>query len=231
MNMKIVELIAAFAFVLSLTAAASAQYAPAGDVIIVRLGYSTYDVESRSIKDTDNGAVIVTDPETIENRAINIQGEYNINMNGFLLGLGVEYAYTKATMAGSGTNPDDEFVLHFISPTLSAKYITAQGLYFGAGLSGRYLMSQSYDGTAVEFEFKKKMDIWGNVVAGAFIPIAEYYYIDIQGRLSYNLTNRQFAEILYRDNSSTMDYESDIKRPSEVAIYVGIVFRASVLGL
>ncbi|HON77752.1 MAG TPA: hypothetical protein PK544_04620 [Spirochaetota bacterium] len=225
---KLLGVVAALVVFMGVTVAAQAQYGITSDVIFVRLGYSSLTVESDSL---DYGGTNVPNPEDIEGNGFNVQGEYNLNLTNFLIGFGLEYTYMKAEIAGTGSDPDSEFTLQFLAPYVSAKFLTAGGFYIGAGLSGKYLVGQSDDSSGTgETEWDKKIDLWGNLMLGFIMPVAEYYYVDVQGRFGYNLTNNQFESADVTDGG-TVAMEADINAQYDFAIYVGFGFRAVSTGL
>lgn len=227
---KLLGVVAALVVFMGVTVAAQAQYGVTGDVIFVRLGYSSLTVDNTEIK--SGSTVVDPNPNELEGNGFNVQGEYNLNLTNFLIGFGLEYTYMKAKIADSGSDPDSEFTLQFLAPYVSAKFLTAGGFYIGAGLSGRYLMNQSDDSSGTdEIEWDKKIDLWGNLMLGFIMPVAEYYYVDVQGRFGYNLTNNQFESFDMTSGGTTTALDNDINSQYDFAIYVGFGFRAVSTGL
>jgi hypothetical protein len=229
---KLLGVVAALVVFMGVSVAAQAQYGVTGDVVFVRLGYSNFTMQSNEVTGP-TGAVQDANPNDLEGNGFNVQGEYNLNLTNFLIGFGLEYTYMKAEIAGTGGEADDEFVFHFLAPYVSAKFLTAGGFYIGAGVAGKYLMSQSYETSGgADYEYDKKFDLWANLMLGFIMPVAEYYYIDIQGRFGYNLTNNQFESQDYRaSGGQTNTYKNDIDSQYDFAIYVGFGFRAVSTGL
>jgi len=211
MKTKVLAILAAAALVCAFTVNAGAQTMLTDDVAFVKLGYSMFN---GTFEDDEGSSV-----EDIEGKGFNLQGEYNLNLGGVMLGFGLEYTYMPADW------DDEEIDLHFLSPMVTAKFITAGGFYLGAGLSGRYLVGQSYDGDN-DFEVDEEIDLWANGLIGFMTPIQEFVYLDIEGRFGYNLTNKQFEKGSF--NSS--DYELDVDAQYDIAFYVGIGYRVAATG-
>lgn len=208
MKTKVLAILAAFAMVCAFTINASAQTMLTDDVAFVKLGYSMF-----------NGSFDEENTEDIEGNGFNLQGEYNLNLGGVMIGFGLEYTYMPTDW------DDEEIDLQFISPMVTAKFITAGGFYLGAGLSGRYLIGQSYDGDN-KFEVDEEIDLWANGVIGFMTPIQEFVYLDIEGRFGYNLTKKQFE----KGSFTGSDYEVDVDSQYDIAFYVGVGYRVAATG-
>ncbi|MFW5771647.1 MAG: outer membrane protein [Spirochaetota bacterium] len=214
MKTKILAILAAFALVCAFTVNASAQTMLTDDVAFVKLGYSMMKV------DYDEEYV-----DELEGNGFNLQGEYNLNLGSVLLGFGLEYTYMPVEVSGTDVDGDDysaDYTLHYLSPMLSAKFITAGGFYLGAGLAGKYLVGQSAEEKGDDTVFDEEIDLWANGLIGFMTPIQEFVYLDIEGRFGYNLTNKQFEK--------TKASEYEIKSQYDIAIYVGVGYRVAARG-
>lgn len=141
-----------------------------------------------------------------------VQGEYNLNFDGFWLGFGFEYQ----RVVDAGKKGADDTVMQFIQPMASAKITAVGGLYLGAGLSGKYLISiNKPDDEPIP---TKKIDLWVNGVLGYYMPITEGVYLDLEGRFGWNLTNNQFSE--EEQAGQTIDVKT--KSAYDMAFYLGI---------
>ncbi len=169
------------------------------DVAFLRVGYQWNTVEFD-----------VSGMDDLENNGVAIEGEYNLNLGGWLLGVSLEWARL--------VNDDDsDLVFYYLSPMISLKFLAAGGLYIGPGISARYMMSA--DTPSGVDEPDKEVDLWVNAVAGWMAPIAEAVYLDVQARFGWNLTKNQFEDVADIDNN--YDY----------AVYVGIGTRTRSTGI
>jgi hypothetical protein len=169
------------------------------DVAFLRVGYQWNTVEFD-----------VSGMDDLENNGVAIEGEYNLNLGGWLLGVSLEWARL--------VNDDDsDLVFYYLSPMISLKFLAAGGLYIGPGISSRYMMSA--DTPSGVDEPDKEVDLWVNAVAGWMAPIAEAVYLDVQARFGWNLTKNQFEDVADIDNN--YDY----------AVYVGIGTRTRSTGI
>ena len=138
---KYFAVLAVFAFVFVLSYGAQAQTMTT-DVVFLKAGYIPTSIASYDETGYDD----------IESRGLAIQGEYNLNFDGFWLGFGLEYQRLKSEIDG-----EDVHFNQFIQPMISAKYAALGGLYVGAGLSGKYLIATEEVGAAgSEYEWEKK---------------------------------------------------------------------------
>ncbi len=140
-----------------------------------------------------------------------IEGEYNLNLGGMLLGFALEYAYVSDTK-------DKAYDYGFLSPMVTLKFLAPGGFYIGPGLSARYLMGV-YEPDTTSGEPESELDLWVNGVAGYMAPIAEGIYLDLQARFGWNLTKNQFAEGV------------DIDTNYNMAFYVGFGTRTRATGI
>ncbi|MBN2403109.1 MAG: hypothetical protein JXN64_12005 [Spirochaetes bacterium] len=203
MKLKIMSVLAAFAMVAAFSLNADAQYMTQ-DVIFVKAGYiPVYTVTFDEDFEDDE----------LEFRGFALQGEYNLNFDGFWLGFGLEYQYTKLDVEG-----EKNLANQFILPMASIKIAAVGGLYVGGGVSAKYLIATEKwsDGS----EAKKKVDLWANGILGYHMPIGEGLFLDLEGRFGWNLTNKQFSE--YENVSETYK----MKNAYDIAFYAGIGFRA-----
>ncbi len=198
MKAKFTALVAVFAMAAAFSTAAFSQTEITDDVVFLKVGYtnSTTSFEEESADD-------------LELSGVALQGEYNINLKPLLIGIGVEYQYVTG---------DDETKVQFLNPMVTAKFMTAGGLYIGAGVTGRYMLG--YD-DKFDSEVDKKMDLWGHAVIGFIFPIDEGIYFDVEGKIGYNLTGNQYEKSFSVKTDSAFD----------LSIYAGIGFRAFSTGL
>ncbi|MCX8123814.1 MAG: hypothetical protein N3F66_06580, partial [Spirochaetes bacterium] len=160
------------------------------DVAFLRVGYQWNTLKPDAPNATD-----------IKLNGVAIEGEYNLNLGGMLLGFSLEYAYLSWT-------EDKAYDYGFLSPMVTLKFLAPGGFYIGPGLSLRYLMS-SYQ-PDIYPEPDSEVDLWVNGVAGYMAPIAEGIYLDLQARFGWNLTKNQFE-----------DSYSKIDKNDDMAFYVG----------
>ena len=195
MKSKLFQFIFVVAFVFSLPFIANAQYLTT-DLVLLKVGYvPIYTVSF----DEDNA-------DDSENKGIAVQGEYNLNSGNFWLGFGFEYQRMV-------NDDEDDYINHFLLPMVSAKFVATGGLYVGAGLAGKYLVSAETPSGAEEPD--KKIDLWVNGIMGYHLPIAEAVFLDIEGRFGWNITNQQF------DESS-----KEVSNAYDLGFYIGIGTRA-----
>lgn len=207
MKFKIFSIFAALAMVICFSFGASAQYMTQ-DVIFLKAGYiPVYNV---TFNEKDGYK-----PDDSESRGFALQGEYNLNFNGFWLGFGMEYQYTKLDLKN-----EKNIANQFILPMASIKIATVGGLYVGGGVSGKYLIATEADSSGSKT--KKKIDLWANGIIGYYVPIGEGVFLDLEGRFGWNLTNKQFSETEWQNAT----YKSDPKNGYDIAFYVGVGFRA-----
>ncbi len=181
------------------------------DIVFLKVGYIPVSTTSFDNDDDDK----------LEGSGFAIQGEYNLNFNNFWIGFGLEYQYINADYKSDSYNYKSH-VNQFIQPMVSFKFAAMGGLYVGAGLSGKYLIStEKWD----DIEWDKKFDLWANAYLGYYMPIAEAVFLDIEGRFGYNLTNNQFEK--YDDNGATSG-KIATKSAYDIAFYVGIGYRAAM---
>ncbi|HDP80906.1 MAG TPA: hypothetical protein ENN21_08705 [Spirochaetes bacterium] len=197
MKSRLIMILAACAMVIALASGLRAQTLST-DIVFLKAGYVplyTYEL--------DTG---VNAP--VDYSGFAIQGEYNLNFNNFWLGFAVEYSRLYFD-----SKPD---IIHsFLTPRVSAKLAAAGGLYIGAGLSGKYLISVVMPSGGKD-EPDKKIDLWADGILGYYLPIAEAVFLDLEGRFGYNLTRQQFAD------------NNDVKYNYDIAVYLGIGYRAAM---
>ena len=217
MKIKVLAVLAACAMVFAFTYSASAMMTT--DVVFVNVGYvPTYSVSY----DDDQILDGVTIPGSInddEFKGYAAKGEYNLNMSPMWLGFGFEWQRLVH-------DDNSDVVVQFLIPQVTAKFVTDAGFYLGAGVAGKYLMSYSAP-SGSDTEPDKKIDLWANGIVGFFMPIAEGVFFDVQGRFGYNVTNSQWKSV----TSGGSDYEFSPSSAYDMAIYVGIGFRATASGI
>jgi len=203
---KFYAVLAVLAFVVAFSFGAQAQTMTT-DIVFLKGGYIPVSLTSFDVSGVDD----------LESRGFAIQGEYNLNFDGFWLGFGLEYQRLKSEFDGENGHFNQ-----FIQPMISAKYAALGGLYVGAGLSGKYLIgTEKFMAGAGEAEWEKKIDLWANGILGYYTPIGEGIFLDLEGRFGYNLTKNQFSKV--KDDPTDYDIGSNY----DIAFYVGIGFRAS----
>ncbi|MBN2040993.1 MAG: hypothetical protein JW864_13190 [Spirochaetes bacterium] len=203
MKFRLLSFIAAVAAAVFFATNASAQYMTQ-DLIFVKAGYIPVYTVSYEQEGNDDSEI----------SGFAIQGEYNLNFDGFWLGFGLEYQYMNDDADGEDVNHS------FILPMASIKVAAVGGLYVGAGLAGKYLITTGeYEGGV---EATKEIDLWANGILGYYMPIGEGVFLDLEGRFGWNITNRQFSE--YEMGGNT--YESDVENSYDIGFYVGVGFRA-----
>ncbi|MEJ5361381.1 MAG: hypothetical protein WHV26_04900 [Spirochaetota bacterium] len=170
------------------------------DVAFLRIGYqwNTFKVDVPGATDTKLNGVA-------------IEGEYNLNLGGMLLGFALEYAYL--------SDADEKALDYgFLSPMVTLKFLAPGGFYIGPGVSLRYLMS-SYLPKGID-EPDSEIDLWVNGVAGYMAPVAEGIYLDVQARFGWNVTKNQFEPS-----------GSEIDKYYDIAFYVGVGTRTRATGI
>ncbi|HDP80907.1 MAG TPA: hypothetical protein ENN21_08710 [Spirochaetes bacterium] len=196
MKSRFLVVMAALAMVFAFSFGAQAQTLTS-DIVFLKFGYvplNTYEYD-------------VAGSEQVESSGLAIQGEYNLNFNNFWIGFGLEYEYL-------WWKDNGDYKWAYLTPQVSAKFAAMGGLYVGAGLAGKYLIS--YDSpSGSDYDPDKKIDLWVNGILGYYMPIGEAVFLDLEGRFGYNLTNQQWAD------------DDDVKNSYELAFYVGIGYRAS----
>lgn len=170
------------------------------DVAFLRLGYQWNTLKP----DAPNA-------DDVKNNGIAIQGEYNLNLGGMLLGFSLEYAYLSWT-------EEKSYDFGFLTPMVALKFLAPGGFYIGPGVSLKYLMS-SYLPKGAE-EPDSEVDLWVNGVAGWMTPVAEGIYLDLQANFGWNITKNQFAE-------SGLEVDKNYN----LAFYVGVGTRTRSTGI
>ncbi|MEW6525144.1 MAG: outer membrane beta-barrel protein [Spirochaetota bacterium] len=170
------------------------------DVAFLRVGY-----QWNTIKYDDPNA----DDSKLNGMAV--EGEYNLNLGGMLLGFALEYAYLS-------DKDNKAYDFGFLTPMVTVKFLAPGGFYIGPGVSLRYLMSSYLPKS--ETEPDSEVDLWVNGVAGFMTPIAEGIYFDVEARFGWNLTKNQFAETGY-----------EIDKNYNMALYIGVGTRTRATGI
>lgn len=200
MKTKFFMVLIALAMVFSFSYGLQAQTLTS-DIVFLKVGYVP-------ISTTSFDEVLVDKNEA---NGFAIQGEYNLNFNNFWIGFGLEYQRLSSELK-TPASTSDKYINQFIQPMISAKFAAVGGLYVGASLSGKYLIATEKKNG---FEWDKKFDVWANGIIGYYMPIAEAVFLDLEGKFGYNLTNQQFAD------------DTDVKSNYDIAVYVGIGYRAA----
>jgi len=196
---------------------------PSGDFAVIRAGYTPFTTVNYNpgmgSPGQPYGADFIMYDFNAHGPAISI--EYNINSKPVLLSFGLEYSVLQSTSKFSdGTDiykPKNHW-FHFIAPGLMMKYLTESGVYAGIGFSGKYKISNNE--LKENIQFKSKIDYWINISAGYMMKLQENYYLDIQGRFGYNLTNNQFSDL--KDTDSSERYILPVNTSCDAAIFVGV---------
>jgi hypothetical protein len=209
MKLRIFSVLAALAMAVAFSFSAEAQYMTQ-DVVFVKVGY----IPTYTISFNDYMGQKVDDAEF---KGVAIQGEYNLNFNGFWLGFGMEYQYDRLDV-----KDEKNKTYQFIMPMASLKVAAVGGLYVGAGVSGKYLIAAESDSDGTKYD--KKIDLWANGILGYHVPIGEGIFFDLEGRFGWNLTNKQFSS--GKDGSTGATMTLDPKNAYDIAFYAGIGFRA-----
>jgi hypothetical protein len=217
MKFKILAVIAAFTLVFAFAFNADAQEMTT-DVVFIKLGYIPSYTVSFDDDWKEDGVTTTGSVDDLEASGFAIQGEYNLNLSPLWLGFGVEWQRL--------VEDQDDSVIQFLIPQVTAKFVTGAGFYIGAGLAGKYLIAYSYEGEG-DVEPDKKIDLWLNGVIGFFMPIAEGVFFNVEGKFGYNLTNTQWESFTV----DSKDYEYSPKSAYDISIYVGIGFRAFATGI
>ena len=202
---KFYAVLAVLAFVFAFSFGAQAQTMTT-DIVFLKGGYIPVSLTSFDVSGVDD----------LESRGFAIQGEYNLNFDGFWLGFGLEYQRLKTEWDGELGH-----INQFIQPMISAKYAALGGLYVGAGLSGKYLIATEEMRGSGGAEWQKKFDLWINGIMGYYMPIGEGVFLDLEGRFGYNLTKNQFTKV----KGSSGEYK--LNSSYDLAFYVGVGFRAA----
>ncbi|MDY6933980.1 MAG: hypothetical protein SVZ03_07125 [Spirochaetota bacterium] len=238
MRVKLLILSALVAFICLLSISVDAQYMTK-DLVLLKIGY--IPMSNVTFDDEEVGSVISSVPITgdIESMGYAIQGEYNLIWGNFWFGFGLEYQRLSVDRITTSQGDTKEFHNDFLIPMVSAKLAATGGLYVGAGISGKWLISTEKFRTEpfpttlgyTENEFDKAIDLWANAILGYHLPIGEGVFFDLEGRFGFNLTNNQFEEKeqdYYQTSSvpttSTIKYSP--KTAYDIAFYVGVGTRA-----
>lgn len=210
MKVKFFAVLAALLMVGAVAIPASAQELT-NDVIFLRVGYVPNYTVSFDTEPAQDDA---------EFTGFAFIGEYNLNLSPVLIGFGLEWQRVVYEYEAPST---DELVAQFLIPQVTAKFMTAGGFYLGAGLAGRYNLSNDTGG---QYNFKKEVDLWVNGVIGYIATLSDGIYLDLQGRFGYNLTNSQWDKY---DVANAEDNKAD--SAYDIAVYVGIGFKSFGTGL
>jgi hypothetical protein len=199
------------------------------DVIFLRIGYVPISVVS--FDKGVSGDVVSPTLEIGDNESTGFAfvGEYNLNLSPVLLSFGLEYQ-RMSTEGKIGTDEYSTHVNQFIMPLITVKYMTAGGFYIGAGLAGKWMIATEEFTTGNDpekYSWEKKMDLWANAVIGYIFPISDGIYLDLQGRVGYNITGNQYSEFTWTNEKYKLSPQSEY----DVAVYVGVGFKSFATGL
>ncbi len=170
------------------------------DVAFLRLGYQWNTIK-----------LDVANAEDFKLNGFAIEGEYNLNVGGMLVGFSLEYAYLS-------DKDEKAYDYGFLSPMVAVKFLAPGGFYIGPGVSLRYLMSSYLPESAPEPD--SEVDLWVNAVAGYMAPVAEGVYFDLQARFGWNLTKNQVEQPGVK-----------IDQNYDIAFYVGVGTRTRSTGI
>ncbi|TAL37881.1 MAG: hypothetical protein EPN93_05270 [Spirochaetes bacterium] len=206
MKSKFFVILAALVAVFAFSYGASAQTLTT-DIVFLKLGYvPVYTFEYD-----------VAGSETYDWTGFAVAGEYNLNFDNFWLGFGLEWKRMQGDDFGSTVTGEDKYINQFLSPQFSAKFAALGGLYVGAGVEGKYLISSKVPAGGEKAD--KKIDLWVDGILGYYMVSPwDGVFFDLEGRFGYNLTNNQFKD---------KDTGDKIKSNYDVTLYVGIGYRAT----
>jgi tetratricopeptide (TPR) repeat protein len=148
----------------------------------------------------------------IELNGFALQAESNIYIHGIWFGIGIEWQRLERK------NTDGYYLYNYLMPSLSMKYLTSTGLFFGVGFSGKYLFAVTNPDNA-PLKDKKDTDLWANAIVGFCLPLDGNIILCLENRIGWNVTQRQFSE--FRDSS----VEYNIRSSYDFAFYIGIGLR------
>ena len=240
MKLFISILLTAAAFILSLTLNANAQFMT-DDLFILKAGYIPYGIVSfdKGLKaaGADSPDSKINDIKTT-GLSYAVQAEYNLIFGIFRLGLGIEYQRVSADKFAIEDAEFEKFYNNFLLPVLSIKFAVFEGLYTGAGISGKYLLSadspmlKGSEDDPEQGKFDKKMDLWANYIIGYNLQMTESISVIFEGRFGYNITNKQYGKITRErpDGTELGKYELSPKTAYDSAVYVGIGIKPSGMG-
>lgn len=240
MKSWIAGLLTAAMFILSLTLNANAQFMT-DDLFILKAGYIPYGVVSfdkgLKLEGAEYPEIKIND---IKTSAVNfaVSAEYNLIFGIFWIGIGIEYQRVSSDKFAIEDAEYEKFNNDFLLPVLSFKFDVFEGLYTGAGISGKYLLSadkpliKDSESDPARGSFDKKMDLWANYIIGYNLRVAENVSVVFEGRFGYNITNRQYDKITMErpDGTELEKYDLSPKLAYDAAVYVGIGIRPGGLG-
>jgi tetratricopeptide (TPR) repeat protein len=148
----------------------------------------------------------------IELNGFALQAESNIYISGIWFGIGIEWQRLERK------NTDGYYLYNYLMPSLSLKYLTSTGLFFGIGVSGKYLFAVT-DPDNAPLKDKKDTDLWANAIVGFYLPLDGNVVLCLENRIGWNVTQRQFSE--FRDSS----VEYNIRSSYDFAFYIGVGLR------
>ncbi len=148
----------------------------------------------------------------IELNGFALQAESNIYISGIWFGIGIEWQRLERK------NTDGYYLYNYLIPSLSLKYLTSAGLYFGIGASGKYLLAVTNPDSA-PLKDKKETDLWANAIVGFYLPLDGNVVFCLENRIGWNITQRQFSK--FKDSS----VKYNIRSSYDFAFYIGVGLR------
>ncbi len=152
-----------------------------------------------------------TTVENVELNGFTLQAENNLYYRGIWFGIGFEWQRMERK------ETEGYYLYNYLMPLITVKHLHSSGLYYGIGLSGKYLLTVSNPDSA-PLEAKKKIDLWAHILIGFYLPINKTVYFCFENRTGWNITRKQFSEY---ENS----IELDVKTSYECAFFLGIGMR------
>lgn len=152
-----------------------------------------------------------TTVENVELHGFTLQAENNLYYRGIWFGIGFEWQRMERK------ETEGYYLYNYLMPLLTIKHLHSSGLYYGIGLSGKYLLTIANPDSA-PLEAKKEIDLWAHILIGVYLPINKTVYFCFENRAGWNITRKQFSEY---ENS----VELDVKTSYECAFFLGIGMR------
>lgn len=152
--------------------------------------------------------------------ALNI--EYTMNAMPILFSFGIEYRRLQTVFYQSEATGEKLKVFNddvqFLMPMIIVKYMIPSDVYVGIGLSAYWMIDDvKMRGNQ---EISSKIDYWTVLLVGYMIKLQENIFLDVQGKLGYNLTKAQYSEVKEKDQYAFVN----VKSSYDAAFYVGAGF-------